>query len=212
MYKILMMALLCAGGGTVFAQTNWKLNTDRDGIKVYTGQFPDSKIKAVKVECSFPYTLSQLVSVILDVKSNPTWSYHTKCATLIKQVSPSEIYSHAEISLPWPAQNRDYVAHIMVSQNPITRVLNIDAPAVPGIVPKRDGIVRINNSAAQWTVTPVAGQINIVYILHVDPGGGLPAWLVNMSATAAPFKMFKGLRKQLDNPEYKNVQLSFIAN
>ena len=41
------------------AQENWRLKLDNDGIRIYTRTFPESKIKAVKVECSVEATLSQ---------------------------------------------------------------------------------------------------------------------------------------------------------
>jgi hypothetical protein len=212
MHKILITVFLLAVN-TASAQIKWHLNSEKDGMKIYTSSVPDSKIKAVKVECVFHATLSQLASVLLDVNTAPEWLYHTKSASLVKQVSPSEIYYYSEISLPWPAQNRDFVAHLTITQNPVTKVMIIDGPSVTGYVPVKAGIVRVNNSTGYWIITPLAnGQIRVEYSLHVDPGGSLPAWLVNMFATEGPFKMFKNLKSQLENPAYKNAQLPFIVN
>lgn len=212
MHKILITVFLLAVN-TTSAQIKWHLNSEKDDMKIYTGTVPDSKIKAVKVECVFHATLSQLAAVLLDVNTAAEWLYHTRSASLVKQVSPSEIYYYSEISLPWPAQNRDFVAHLTITQNPVTKVMTIDGPSVTGFVPVKSGIVRVNNSKGYWVVTPLANsQIRVEYSLHVDPGGSLPAWLVNMFATEGPFKMFKNLRSQLENPAYKNAQLPFIVN
>ncbi|SEW28829.1 START domain-containing protein [Chitinophaga sp. YR573] len=212
MHKILITVFLLAVN-TASAQIKWHLNSEKDDMKIYTGTVPDSKIKAVKVECVFHATLSQLAAVLLDVNTAAEWLYHTRSASLVKQVSPSEIYYYSEISLPWPAQNRDFVAHLTITQNPVTKVMTIDGPSVKGFVPVKSGIVRVNNSKGYWVVTPLANsQIRVEYSLHVDPGGSLPAWLVNMFATEGPFKMFKNLRSQLENPAYKNAQLPFIVN
>ncbi|WP_428328158.1 START domain-containing protein [Mucilaginibacter sp.] len=196
-----------------WAQTDWKLSTDKDGIKIYTSIVPESKIKAVKVECQFEGTLSQFVTLLLDVKSCPQWVYHTKSCSLVKQVAPNELYYYSEINLPWPLQNRDFVAHLTITQDPVTKIVTVDGPAIPGLVPEKTGIVRIGHSKGKWIITPVAGGIiNVVYTLHVDPGGALPAWLINLFATEGPQQIFKKLKIQLQKPVYKNARLSFIVN
>jgi hypothetical protein len=213
MYKIILIsALLLFKQLTVSAQSDWTLNTEKEGIKIYTSLVPDSKIKAVKVECEFNATASQFVALLLDVNTCPEWVYHTKSCTLIKRVSPAELYYYSEISLPWPAQNRDFVAHLKVSQN-TDKVIVIDGPAVSGFVPVKDGIVRIDHSKSKWVITPIAdNKIRVEYTLHVDPGGLVPAWMVNTFATEGPMHIFKKLKLQLQKPAYKNATLPFIEN
>jgi hypothetical protein len=214
MRKLLLLSfILLFACLTTSAQTDWKLSTETDGIKVYTSIFPGSKIKAVKVECEFKASASQFIAVIMDIKGSPEWLYHTKSCTVIKQVSPSELYYYSEVTLPWPAQNRDFVSHLSISQNPGTKLVTIDGPAVPGFVPLKDGIVRVDHSGSQWLVTPQAnGEVNVKYTLHVDPGGALPAWLVNMFAAEGPVQIFKKLKLQLQKPAYRNAVLPYIQN
>jgi hypothetical protein len=185
------------------AQYDWKLKTEKDGIKVYTSLVSGSKFKAIKVEADLDATPSQLVKVLLDVKGCTDWVSHTKSCTLIKQVSPSELYYYSEIDVPWPATNRDFVAHLTVRQNADTKVVTVDGPAVAGFVPVKDDIVRITASKGEWVITPVAkGKIKVLYTLLVDPAGNIPAWLINLLATQGPMNSFQGLKKQLQKPEY----------
>lgn len=213
LYKVLLIALflLLFVLNFALAQSDWKLSTVKDGIKVYTGTVPDSKIKAIKVECELNTTVPQLVAVVMDINTAPDWVYHVKSAKLVKQVSPTELYYYSEVNLPWPAANRDFVAHLTVTRDPGTRVVIIDGPAVPGFIPERKGIVRIDNSVGKWVITPTgANKVNVEYSIHVDPGGSLPSWLVNMFATEAPVQIFKNLRVQLQKVAYKNSDLAFV--
>jgi ribosome-associated toxin RatA of RatAB toxin-antitoxin module len=212
--KVLFISLLLAlGMKSASAQNSWKLSTEKDGIKVYTSMVPDSKVKAIKVECDLNATPSQLVALVMDVTTAPDWVSHVKSAKLIKQVSPEELYYYTEVSLPWPAQNRDFVAHLIVSQDQNTKVVTIDGPAVPGFVPIKKGIVRIDNSIGKWVITPIGqDQLHVEYSIHVDPGGSLPAWLVNIFATDAPLQIFGSLKTQLQKPVYKNTTYAFVAN
>ena len=213
MYKLpaLLLLLLCAF--TAKGQQTWKLSTETDGMKVYTAGVTNSKLKAVKVECDFNVPLSQLTAVLLDIKASPDWVYATKSCTLIKQVSPTELYYYSEVNIPWPAQNRDFVAHLMLTQNADTKVVTIDGPVVTGMVPLKKGIVRIEHSVGKWVISPLGdNRVHVVYTLQVDPGGSIPSWLVNMFATDGPVQIFKKLRLQLQKPAYKDAKLVFIKD
>jgi len=213
-HKVILVSLLLVLKMTpLFAQGDWALHSDKDGIKIYTSAVPDSKVKAIKVDAEFDAEASQLVALIMDVNSSASWVYHTKSATVIKQVSPSELYYYSEVNLPWPAANRDFVAHLTVNQNPGTKVITIDGPAVSGMVPLKQGIVRIEHSVGKWIITPIGpGKIKVEYTIHVDPAGSLPSWLVNMFATEGPVKIFKGIRQQLQKPVYRKTELAFVVN
>ncbi|MES2276507.1 MAG: START domain-containing protein [Bacteroidota bacterium] len=213
MYKVAALFLLLLGFLTASGQQNWKLNNEVDGIKVYSAAVPDSKVKAIKVECDLQATLAQLVTVLLDIKTCTDWVYNTKSCILLKQVSASELYYYSEVNIPWPAQNRDFVAHLTITQNPDTKVVYVDGPAVPGMVPIKKGVVRIERSIGKWVIAPLAGgRVHVTYTLQVDPGGIIPAWLVNMVAGEGPTQSFKKLRLQLQKPAYRDVSLSFIKD
>jgi hypothetical protein len=211
-YKALVIIVLSIFvQANVFGQTAWQLNTEKDGIKVFTQQIPDSKVKAIKVECELNATQSQLVALIMDVNTSADWVYRTKSSVLVKQVSPSELYYYSEVKMPWPTANRDFVAHLIVKQNPYTKVVTIDGPAVTGMVPEKKGIVRITNSTGKWTIIPEGfDHVKVTYTLHVEPGGSIPSWLVNMFATEGPLNVFESLKVQMQKPVYKYAELPYI--
>ncbi|GAB3927763.1 START domain-containing protein [Mucilaginibacter myungsuensis] len=212
MYKFFPFLLLIIITTNTSAQ-NWKLTTDADGMKIYMAEVAGSKIKAIKVELELNATQSQLVAVLMDANTCVEWVYGFKSSKLIRQVSPSESYYYAEVNLPWPAENRDYVAHLTATQNPDTKVVTIDAPAVLGFVPIKKGIVRVERSVGKWVISPLsADKIHVVYTLQLDPGGNIPAWLVNTFATQAPTNSFKKLKEQLKKPAYRDASLPFIKD
>lgn len=198
---------------TVSGQAAWNMIAENDGIKVYSRSVPTSKVKAVKVECMVKASASQLVTLLMDLPVATEWVSHTKSCVLVKRISASELLYYSEVSLPWPLENRDFVAHIRVSQDLATKVVTVDAPAVPGWVAEKKGIVRITHSTGHWIITPVEpGSVKVEYTLQVDPGGIIPAWTVNMLAAQGPMESFKNMRNQLQLPRYKNVNLPFIVN
>ncbi|MDB5110770.1 MAG: hypothetical protein JWR67_1884 [Mucilaginibacter sp.] len=214
MKKILLILMLFVWKvDPVSAQITWKLNTEKDGIKVYTSIVPESKIKAVKVEGTFNATPAQLVALLMDVNTAADWIYHTKSSVLVKQVSPTELYYYSEINLPWPTANRDFVAHLTVTQNPETRIVTIEGPVVSGFVAQKQGVVRITDANGKWMITPIGNdRVKVEYAIHLDPGGSLPSWLVNMFAAEGPAKIFKGIKLQLQKRAYKNSALAAAEN
>ncbi len=194
-------------------QKKWKLNSDKDGIQVYTANVPNSAFHALKAVCTIETSLTRLTAVLLDVKNTKDWVYATKICKLLKQTSPAELYYYSEVSLPWPASNRDFIIRIAVSQNPATKVLKVIAENKPDYIPAKKNLVRIRESAADWVITPLPnGLVRVEYVMQVDPGGLLPAWLVNMFVSRGPYQTFKGLREQVKKPIYDQLRLGFIKD
>jgi hypothetical protein len=153
-----------------------------------------------------------MVAVLLDVNAGVDWIYATKSSTLLKRVSPAELYYYSEVNLPWPFSNRDFIAHLKVRQDSATRVVTVDGPTVADYLPEKKDIVRVARSEGKWVITPVGqGRIRVVYTLRMDPGGDISAWLFNLFATKGPMESFGNLKQQLKKPAYAQVRLPFIV-
>jgi hypothetical protein len=213
MKNILITVLAVLFNLMSYAQSSWTLKHNKDGIEIYTRTIENSDYKGIKVKCSLPATLTQFTAVIMDVNTAGEWLYATKSSSLLKQVSPAEVYYYSEVGLPWPLNNRDFICHLTAIQDPRTKVVTIDGPVVPDYMPQKEGIVRVTRSSGKWIVTPAgANMVNIEYTLEADPGGSLPAWLVNLFVTKGPMESFKKLKEQINKPQYKKVQYPFIKN
>ena len=117
---------------------------------------------------------------------------------MIKRISPTEFYYYTETSLPWPMTNRDAVVHLKMTKDSLDRFVKISAIAEPGYIPQKSGKVRVPQSNIQWYVTmPTAKTIQIMYTFEANPGGSVPAWLVNSFADKGPFESFKKLENIL---------------
>ncbi|MDB5005198.1 MAG: lipid-binding protein [Mucilaginibacter sp.] len=211
--KLILLFLLLANCAIAQTNDNWALKENNNGIKIFTRDLESSKIKAIKVECKLEATLSQVVAALMDIKNSEEWLYHTTGNYLIKQVSPAELYYYSLIEMPWPVSNRDFIAHLKVSQDAVTKTVTIDAPCVADMVPVKSKIVRITNSNGKW-VLYASGKdhVKIIYTLHADPGGNIPAWLTNLFVTQGPLQSFKKFKIHLQKPIYRNARLDYIID
>ena len=188
------VALCLASVLIVSGQYNWKLSKEKDGIRVYQSPVKNSNYKGIKVECTLEGTFDKLIAVLNNVSHFKDWVYNNKTSYIIKQLNSYEYYYYSETFLPWPLSNRDAVEHLKISRDSLNRFLNITAVSEPGLLPEKNGKVRVPSSLISWYVTqPSANTISIEYIFEAEPGGSLPGWLVNMFADKGPFESFKNL-------------------
>lgn len=199
-------------GSISLAGQSWELKDEEEGIKVYTRDVENSDIKAVKVECTIEATLSQLTAVLLDIPASDEWIYATKFCRVQKTISPQELIYHSEIDVPWPASNRDFIVRVKLEQDSITKKLTVDGENLPLYLKEQEDVVRIMHTKSNWTVTPRNKYLDIVFTLHVNPGGSIPAWLINLFATRGPLETFLNLRSQVNKPEYKEASFSFLMD
>ena len=212
-YFLLTVSILLLLCGNSFCQNGWTLKSDKEGIKVYTKDLDNSPFKAVKTVCTIDASLTKLTAVLLDINSSIDWVYATKSCRVLKQPSPSELFYYSEVTVPWPVNNRDFIIRLKVWQDAKTKVVTVDGENKPALLPEKKNVVRIQQCYSKWIIAPQQnGQVKIEYVLQVDPGGMVPAWLINLFATKGPLESFKNLRVQVKKPAYSHVVLPFIKD
>ncbi len=212
-YIFVTLGLITFLSANTFSQNDWILKTDKEGIKVYTKNLENSSLKVSKTVCVIDATLNKITAVLLDINRAADWVYATKKSTLLKQLNPLELYYYSEVSVPWPASNRDYVVHMKVSQDEKTKAVSVVGENKPTYLPAVKNIVRIQQSYTKWLMMPLPnGQVLIEYYLQVDPGGIVPVWLINLFSTKGPFETFKNLRLQVKKDIYNKMLVTSIRN
>ena len=186
------------------------LKKNEDGIKVSVCSEENSNFKSIRSTFSLDASLSDLAYMMLNINDYPSWHYNNIETTILKKVSNLEYIYHAVIKAPWPVQNRDLVVNIKIEQDAKTKHMTMVAQSVPDYIPPKKGLVRIPMSKAEWWITPNSGRLDINYKMQVDPGGVLPAWLVNIAAAEGPFSTFSTLKKKIGGKRNKEVPVPII--
>lgn len=189
--------LICAGlAGT--AQSDWQFSKEKKGIKVFVKDSDSSSFKAVKVEGVFEGSWEKLSAILMDVKHMDQWVYHTKRSYVIKEISNSEVIYYTETILPWPVNNRYTIIHMKLYNDRIQNINKVVGTNEPDILISESALVRTPYYKSLWQVKTLSkNKISIVFIVDIDPGGGLPAWVANMFITAGPFETFTKLGELL---------------
>jgi START domain len=198
---------------TAISQEAWTLKKDKNGIKVFARKTKGIKFNELKVESVFDGKISQLAAVILDVNKQKDWVYKTIKSELVKEINAADVFYYTEIEVPWPFDNRDLVVHMTIQQNPQNKVTTIVAKNVDDYLPARKNKVRVKYSNALWIVTPISGsQFKVEYTIQIDPGDGVPAWLLNLFSTSGPFESFKNLKEKMLLSQYRQAKFPFLTD
>ena len=202
---------------TVFAQESgdlaWKKAKEKNGITIFTRKSEASKVNELSANTCFETNLTTLVAVFIDIPSYPDWLKDCKLSKLLKQTGPQDLYYYSEFKVPFPFDNRDLIQYINIQQNPESREVTITLTNQPSLVPEKKGLVRMPVADGFWKFKPVeGGKIQVKLQYKSDPGGNIPAWLVNAFNVNIPFGTITNLEKQITKEEYRKAKIDWITN
>jgi START domain len=180
---------------TVAAQTDCVLKLDKDSIQVYSCPTQNSKYKTIKVNFTLDANYKQVEAMLMDIDHLGEWQYRTTSAKLLKTISEHEIIYHTEVNAP-VIDNRDFVIQLKIDEDKTTHELSITATSLPDYLPKVKNVVRVPMSKAVWKIREEKkGKLSVEYIIEIDFGGTIPAWVVNSLSHKAPYETFKRMRE-----------------
>ena len=190
----------------------WELKKNKNGIEVYVRDNSDSPIKELKMKFNVEASMSAIVELLLDVPAIPDWVYKCPEAYTIKKINDQvEVYYNL-VDFPWPLSDRDLIVKNTLTQDSLTKMVRSESFVSEGHLPEKEGIVRIKKTHLWWEFTPKSnGLVEVEYFLSSDPGGLIPAWLINLAIDQGPIQTINAFRKTLKKPKYRNAQVHFIS-
>ncbi|MCE3277981.1 MAG: lipid-binding protein [Bacteroidetes bacterium] len=193
------------------SQNDWILKKEEEGISVYTRNVETSSLKELKSVVTIRTSLSSIVALLNDWDSYPQWVYRCEKSSTLKTISESEVIHYQTVIAPWPVDSRDFVVNVKLTQDPITKIITIISQPHPDFIPKTEDMVRIRNFKASWTLIPLKdGWVEVNYQLLVDPGGYVPAWLVNLAVVEGPYQTKLNMKKWVMKDKYQKAVISYL--
>lgn len=184
----LVLVLLSADG------RQWKEVSNKDGLVVEQRELPGSPYYEFRVTTDTDVSPGALCDGIYEWSSVGKDHEQLQDRRLLEDRGDTRIV-YDEISTPSPVSPRDLTFSIKRERRSdgfckLTFAnTNEKAPAL------RKGFVRLERLAGYWQFEPRAGGTHVVYVIHSDPGGGLPGHLVvGPQRDAARKTVQKGIR------------------
>lgn len=189
----------------------WNLRLDKDGVKISTRSIEGSNFQEFKGEVTIKSNMSGILKMIDSIPAYTHWMRNCIEAYRIKKINQSSGYSYYAIKAPWPVSDRDACTFYNVKQDTTTKVITVSLKAVPNYIPKKSDRVRIPSLTGFWQLTPVSkGVTKILYQVHCDIGGLVPAAIVNAYIADTPYSNLLTMKTYLESPKTPKIQLDNV--
>jgi len=189
---------------------DWKLTKTKNGIEVFTSQSDTSAFMAFKARMTIQGSVGAFVAVLQDLDRMPDWGYNIEYARLLEKTGDTLQIYYSEASVPFPFANRDGIYLNRFIWNNKTRQLKVDIELLHNYMAVKEKLVRVKGNG-EWQVNVLAdGRLEMIFRMQVDPGGEIPAWLVNMFIDETPYETMFNIREMMKKPEYSQKQYDFI--
>jgi hypothetical protein len=179
------------------AQTNWKLEKDKDGIKVWTRKQTNSNLKEYKASTIVNTSIDKLVTFFKNYKLYEKWMYKIDAGSLkiLKKYNDNEFVVRATMSAPF-IKTRESITHFTINQPDNKGIVMINLVTEPDFIPLNSNYVRIPKMNGYWKLIPTEnGKVEISHVSTVNAGGSIPEAIANLGAVDAPFSMLQKIKE-----------------
>ena len=179
------------------SQSNWELQKNKDGIKIWTADTPDSDFKTFKAEMIVDAKLENVKNLLVDLDAITTYYVGIENVTDIERPHDNEAVYYLEFDFPWPVSKRR--ARVKSKAVPVEiGSYEITTTLVPPVNEKK-GFIPVQAMSSMWIIINAGnGKTFVKHIAHMDPSGSVPAWIANSQVTETPFKSLQQLRSILE--------------
>ncbi|WP_268800717.1 START domain-containing protein [Pseudomonas huanghezhanensis] len=175
----------------------WQVAKDEDGIKVSLSEVAGSKYKAYRGVTVIKANIAKLRALQEDVAGACAWIHECKLQKVLK-VEGDKAWTYSQFNTPWPVTPRDSVLQITTVQG-ADGTLTRNLEEQPKYIPEEKGFVRVSQVEGFWKFVPKgAGETEVTYQVHTEPGGSVPSWLANKFVVDAPFNTLKALKARAE--------------
>jgi len=194
-YFLLGLVIMSIAGNS-YAQNDWTLEKDKNGIKVWTKKRANSKLKEYKGSITINTTVDKLVSIFKNVKMHDKFMYKAQpeSVKVVKKVNEGDFYTYMIINAPL-VKDRDVVAHYKFNEDKKTGTVTIDVEATPALIPESSEYVRVPEMKGYWKFIPKSNNtVEVIHQAYSLTGGSIPDGLANSAAVDTPYTMLSKLK------------------
>lgn len=197
MLKSICLSLLLLGTFAGYSG-DWKLEKNKDGIKVYTRSTAGTDILEFKALSTINASRLNVARVIARVTDYPSWFPNCSDAKLVEDISSTQRKYYYRLDLPWPASDRDAVMLLSVDVDDKKSTTTLNFTRSKG-KPNVSGVVRMPEADGYWKLKSVgSNKTELHYQFLADPGGSLPTWIINMFIVDGPYDAIIALKEKVE--------------
>jgi len=188
----------------------WTLIKDKNGIKIYASEYKNSKIKIFKGEAIVDAGVEVFNVMLREPSIYKDFLFRCKESAMIKKFAEDDILALNITSMPWPVMDREVLVRGTVEKKFSKGIFTVLLEGIP--LDQYNSYIPISKNRKRMTkvwsifILQVLSreQTRIVYHLYADPGG-IPAGLVNLFMSDAPYETLLGMQRIVKAPKYAEI-------
>ena len=189
----------------------WERVDELEGMTLFRAEVPGSPVVAYRGSTALPWAVERIVSAICDTELKSHWMSRIRFVEVGKFDATGSRIEYLHLGLPWPLTDREFVVRSSVKREGGGFVVSYTSME-DARYPARSDRVRAQVYLSEFHVSPVPDQPQAAVdaIVHVDPGGSIPKWLINLYQRKLPRESLAGLKIQLARPEVRELRLLWL--
>ena len=195
--RLVLIYIICFISAAVFA-SDWELEKNRNGVKIYTRSSALSDFKEYKGVVYINASRQQVAKTVLDIRAYRYWFPDCEESSVLRKLSDNEVVVYYKINCPWPTMDRDAVVYMNTTYENEKNQITIDFKEQRGFKSEVDDAIRVRNTEGYWQFTTENGKTKVVYQCLTDPAGSIPAWVANLFIVDAPYNTLIALKNRLE--------------
>ena len=195
---------------------SWRLVSDRNDIRVYMRHTDDSRLKTfrgvVELELEDEYSI---VALLNDYDSLPRWLHFVDGVEEFDRNGPLNRMLRFTTHLPWPLRNREAVleAFVVERMDEEQESVMVYFENRPDSLPDNPDYVRFPEMEALFGgVRTGNNRLEVSYQVVLDPGGYIPAWLINVLMRDAPYYTLDRMRRIIQRDQYQGQYFDYVPS
>ncbi len=192
------------------ANPSWEPVALDAGIQVWERDVPGTSFVAFRAHGAVNAPIMAVAAVLRDIERYPEWAKNCSHGLTLAYKKATQLVAYVRTESPaFFIRDRDVVIDIdLESSQPGQTLAFTFTSTTHKAMPPQDGVERMPRLTGYWRLTKIGSHMTRVeYQIQADPGGSLPAWLVNWASRKIPMDSVKGLRKQVRKEGYDKHRL-----
>jgi hypothetical protein len=177
----------------------WRVAVDRDGVQCARQEVPGSAILAVRCTTFIEAPPLEVITVILDFDRYTDWHPLYDAAFVVEHVGEREWLVYTGTKGQWPVRPRDTVdrGHLVIESDGVPAYVFRELDAHPAL--EGTGRVRQLQNRGRVRFEAVEGGTRFTGIQLADPGGRLPAFIVNLVSGRVAHETISAIRARAES-------------
>lgn len=183
----------------------WTQRKDKHGIQIYSRRVAGSKYEEFKGVTEVNATLASSLALLDDAGACPDWLHRCELSRVLQRTGLLERHIYQISDLPFPANSRDMIFKATAVQSADGNI-RINLQSRPDFI-EETGYVRVIESYGSYLLEKLSeNRTRLTWIQYVDPGGALPAFMVNSMLTDIPFRSLENFKNVVKREKYRNAR------